>query len=329
MAIYNLIYYSDNVPKKFLKKKSGDITIWEQSFNLNELTSDVHKRLFELIPHFKDLSNINLTVDFKNLSTRTYQNYLYINLSYINDIYYLFGLPVDMESIVSSSGKVFIDDKLPITSNRVVIEEPKLEICINNETSDFYTFSVKDSPNKIIQKAFEYYIELVRKLREKFVMLEERKELLRQEVEELQMKENDRLKQLELFQKKANEMYIKDKYNWITNYGSKHLKFLYNLNYEQDCNVSYVNERVKYELGDWVVDFNKEVIYNKRSIPSEDAIEITEQAQDNDYTTEVVWIKKGIKGIRDECEAVVIHDYLNQHRIFYVINIVDALLEAK
>ncbi|TCK98151.1 hypothetical protein EDC19_0569 [Natranaerovirga hydrolytica] len=319
MGIYNLVYYAHNAPKKVKKKSKEDIMIHNKSFNLTDLSPEVYNYLFELIPNFRDLSSLNLTVEWNHHKIRESTNYIYIRLNHINDIYFLFGLSIDIESIVNSLGKVYVNEILPITTNRVEIEEPKIEICMNKEYMDKYTFGMDDSPNKIIYRMYCLYNELMKKLRQNFIHLEQRKKDLDERYRVLFKKERDRLNQLKLFHEKANEFYKKDKYNWISTHGSKHLRLLYSLNYEDECEMNYILERTKNEFEGWILDINKEIVFNKRSHPTPQAMTIKNQLLEKDYHCEIVWIKKGNENIKNENEAVVIFDYLHRHRLYLVI----------
>jgi hypothetical protein len=198
----------------------------------------------------------------------------------------------------------------------VVYEKPKLEVCLNNETIEYYTFSSKDSPNKVIQKAYEYYSELIRNLHTKFQVLEKRKILLQEQFEALNIIENKRLKQLKSRIKKADDLYEKEKYDWITKNGSKHLQLLYNLNYNDECEKSYIEERVKQEFEGWIIDYDQKVTFNYRSNPSTKAIKNQMIVKNKGLNADIVWIKEGFKDISSESEAVVVYDYLNQYRLY-------------
>lgn len=314
MAIYKLIYYTNKSSKKFKKTRYNKFITSERTFYLNQLSADVHNKLFELIPHFKDLTNLNLTVDLQNVRIRSKLNYIYVDIEHLNDVYYLFGTPIYIESIVYSSGKTFIDSSLPLNINRATIEYPKLQVCLNNEHQMYYTFSEKDSLECIIQKSYDYYIEIVRNILSKFDLVKVRKNELLNEFNNLKIIEKERLSKLNRTRRQANNLHKKEKYEWITSKGSDHLKLLYSLNYDEECEKNYVMERVNKELEGWNIDFNKSIIFRKRQIPSKKGMELINEAKKKGFDAEIAVIDNEMSNIKTE--AVIINNYLQNYRLY-------------
>ena len=110
-----------------------------------------------------------------------------------------------------------------------------------------------------------------------------------------------------------------EKQRWIAEHGSDFLRRAVKLNY--DCQRCYVQERSQQEFPDFAVDFSRNTDWNKRSCPSERALNIVEKLVAQGLDAQVVWLTNPSADISadapydcygdfEPCEAVVIEGYL-------------------
>lgn len=108
--------------------------------------------------------------------------------------------------------------------------------------------------------------------------------------------------------KKQIRAYLKtEKIKWIENYGSPHLQNASNQGY--DCQRLYVAERVTKELPNFKIDFDGKIKYKPCASPTEKALAIADQINQDGYLAVVIWLTD--KEL--SCEAVVICDYLEKY----------------
>ena len=128
-------------------------------------------------------------------------------------------------------------------------------------------------------------------------------------------------------EKEFKEKLVKEKEQWIKEHGSEYLKTAFNNGY--DCQRKYVEERAKFEYPDFYLDFYNKVIIWSRSMPSEKALIDSLNIKDGIFKeAKVIWAKdsyndnerknleKYLNHKFEECEAVMIDEYLGKYRLF-------------
>jgi flagellar biosynthesis GTPase FlhF len=113
----------------------------------------------------------------------------------------------------------------------------------------------------------------------------------------------------------------KEKRQWIAEFGSDYLKRAVKLGY--DCQRQYVTERAEKEFPGFDVDFDNYADWRSRSCPSEEALEIVEDAQERGFATaKVVWLTDPPykwndyeDGEYEAREAVVVENYLGKYTL--------------
>jgi hypothetical protein len=110
----------------------------------------------------------------------------------------------------------------------------------------------------------------------------------------------------------------KEKRQWIAEFGSDYLKRAVKLGY--DCQRQYVTERADKEFPEFDVDFDYQAEWRSRSCPSEEALELVEDALERGFDAEVVWLTEPTREIEydeeyEAREAVVVENYLGKYTL--------------
>lgn len=122
-------------------------------------------------------------------------------------------------------------------------------------------------------------------------------------------------------EKAAKEAALKDRTEWIAEYGSDYLRRATRLGY--NCQRQYVTERAAHEYPEYIVDFDRESVCKTRSCPSMEALVEVEALIEAGVSAEVVWLTHPaykFESYDDEmdwepCEAITIEDYLTGYTL--------------
>lgn len=118
-----------------------------------------------------------------------------------------------------------------------------------------------------------------------------------------------------------------EKAEWIAAHGSDYLKRCAKLDY--DCQRQYVAERAEMEFPDYALDFDDKAHWRSRACPGEEALIEVERLIGNGHKAEVVWLThppyeiteedKYIDGPFEECEAIVIAEFLGKYYLVKIL----------
>lgn len=188
--MYSIIYHCDNITKKTRKKQPIN-NFCEIKFSLEDLNKETKAKFIELFPNYENINQIKLK--YANSIDEYDTNFIKKSLDKISDITEYYGIFLDTECIITNQGNSYINEDLSLSINRAVLEETKLELCLNTEFIDYINIIETESVDIIIERLYDVYSELIIYLREKFEKLLLRKQELECEYKELFQIEYNRI----------------------------------------------------------------------------------------------------------------------------------------
>jgi len=141
------------------------------------------------------------------------------------------------------------------------------------------------------------------------VLEEQRKKLYAEQeardAEQYKLKEEQQRARRKEEEKKEAEA-IASQLAWINEHGSERLKMSYDKGYK--CKKLYLLERLKHDVGNYVLDYDAKIERKNRSCPSMEALLEVERIEKMEGITEakVVWLPNGtaIEDYDDACEGI-------------------------
>lgn len=137
------------------------------------------------------------------------------------------------------------------------------------------------------------------------------------EEKRLEIKQREAEAEKEHLAKEQKEARLAERATWVATHGSDYLKKA--IGAEYDCAKQYVTERAALELGTgFKVDFGKTINWDRRSCPSEQALDLALELQGKGFNAEVVWLKdyEGETPLETR-EAVAVRNYLGKYNVVH------------
>lgn len=217
----------------------------------------------------------------------------------------------------------------------IYIEETQGIVGFDKVMDGFELIEWEEKRRELIETKFNSYESL---LKERDETIKKRDEEIKKEFEKSQIKQEEknhreRIEHEEKRQqglergrkfKKSEEIkkrvYTEERNCWIQEKGSQYLKDCIRLDYNIDS--KYVIERAKIEHPEYTVDIDSSAYYNQKSNPGKGALEEVVKLVKDGHDAEVIWLTsfdededddENYEYIFEECEAIIIKDYLEYY----------------
>lgn len=162
--------------------------------------------------------------------------------------------------------------------------------------------------------------ELVEWENQRHTFLEELENRYSEFIDKINKEQEEKIKELNRKHNIEFEKFEKERDNWITVQGSQYLKDAFELGY--NINEKYVVERAQKEFPDYDMDVCGDALYCMKDNPDEDSlnevIRLIEQGFDA-IVAELASYSDEDEEYSEECEAIVIRDYLGVYDLVKVL----------